>query len=182
MRSPGQDDRRSGRGWRLASLVLLGLVVAAVVVLELWESPPGWLRGPRGLVVDGLHWVRVHWLTSGALGVLATLLGFGCSVGSASAPSARGLPSRPARRPSTKPSGHGKTPRLGRQFGETRWYDTSVRVQETVMEEKSLYPNVDFYTASVLSALGLPPDLYTSLFAVARMAGWTAHIREQYAD
>jgi citrate synthase len=71
---------------------------------------------------------------------------------------------------------------LGRQLGETRWYDTSVRVQETVMEEKSLYPNVDFYTASVLSALGLPPDLYTSLFAVARMSGWTAHIREQYAD
>ena len=72
--------------------------------------------------------------------------------------------------------------RLGRQFGETRWYETSVRVQETVMEEKTLYPNVDFYTASVYSALGLPPDLYTPLFAAARMAGWTAHIREQYAD
>jgi citrate synthase len=72
--------------------------------------------------------------------------------------------------------------RLGRQFGETRWYDISVRVQETVMEEKRLYPNVDFYTASVYSALQLPPDLYTPLFAAARMAGWTAHIREQYAD
>jgi citrate synthase len=72
--------------------------------------------------------------------------------------------------------------RLGKQFGETRWYDTSVRVQETVMESKHLYPNVDFYTASVYSALQLPPDLYTPLFATARMAGWTAHIREQYAD
>jgi citrate synthase len=72
--------------------------------------------------------------------------------------------------------------RLGRQFGDSRWFDTSVRVQETVMEEKKLYPNVDFYTASVYSALGLPPDLYTPLFATARMAGWTAHIREQYAD
>jgi 2-methylcitrate synthase len=72
--------------------------------------------------------------------------------------------------------------RLGRQFGETRWFEISVRVQETVMEEKSLYPNVDFYTASVYSALGLAPDLYTPLFAAARMAGWTAHIREQYAD
>jgi citrate synthase len=72
--------------------------------------------------------------------------------------------------------------RLGRQFGDTRWFDTSVRVQETVMEAKHLYPNVDFYTASVYSALGLPPDLYTPLFATARMAGWTAHIREQYAD
>ncbi len=72
--------------------------------------------------------------------------------------------------------------RLGRHFGDTRWFDTSVRVQETVMEVKGLYPNVDFYTASVYSALGLPPDLYTPLFAAARMAGWTAHIREQYAD
>jgi citrate synthase len=72
--------------------------------------------------------------------------------------------------------------RLGRQFGDTRWYDTSIRVQEAVLEVKRLYPNVDFYTASVYSALGLPPDLYTPLFATARMAGWTAHIREQYAD
>jgi citrate synthase len=70
--------------------------------------------------------------------------------------------------------------RLGRHFGDTRWYDTSVKVQEAVMAAKPLYPNVDFYTASVYSALGLPPDLYTPLFAVARMAGWTAHIREQY--
>jgi citrate synthase len=72
--------------------------------------------------------------------------------------------------------------RLGRQFGETGWYDISIRVQEAVMEAKTLYPNVDFYTASVYSALGLPPDLYTPLFAASRMAGWTAHIREQYAD
>ena len=77
---------------------------------------------------------------------------------------------------------HDIAERLGRHFGETRWFDTSMRVQETVMEAKRLYPNVDFYTASVYSALGLPPDLYTPLFAAARMAGWTAHIREQYAD
>jgi citrate synthase len=72
--------------------------------------------------------------------------------------------------------------RLGKQFGEPHWFDISIRVQETVMEAKHLYPNVDFYTASVYSALGLPPDLYTPLFAAARMAGWTAHIREQYTD
>jgi citrate synthase len=72
--------------------------------------------------------------------------------------------------------------RLGKQLGDTHWYDISARIQETVMEEKGLYPNVDFYTASVYSALGLPPDLYTPLFATSRMAGWTAHIREQYAD
>ena len=72
--------------------------------------------------------------------------------------------------------------RLGKQLGDTHWYDIAARVQETVMEEKGLYPNVDFYTASVYSALGIPPDLYTTLFATSRMAGWTAHIREQYAD
>jgi citrate synthase len=72
--------------------------------------------------------------------------------------------------------------RLGKQLGDTHWYEISARVQETVMEERGLFPNVDFYTASVYSALAIPPDLYTCLFAVARMAGWTAHIREQYAD
>ena len=72
--------------------------------------------------------------------------------------------------------------RIGKQLGDTRWYEISAKVQETVMEERGLYPNVDFYTASVYSALGIPPDLFTCLFAVARMAGWTAHIREQYAD
>jgi citrate synthase len=77
---------------------------------------------------------------------------------------------------------HDIAERLGRRFGETRWFEISVRVQQAVMDAKTLYPNVDFYTASVYSALGLPPDLYTPLFAAARMAGWTAHVREQYAD
>ncbi len=72
--------------------------------------------------------------------------------------------------------------RLGEQVGDTHWYDISAKIQETVMAEKGLYPNVDFYTASVYSAMGIPPDLYTTLFATSRMAGWTAHIREQYAD
>src|SRR6266540_2308652 len=68
------------------------------------------------------------------------------------------------------------------RVGDTHWFEISDQIQQTVMEEKGLYPNVDFYTASVYSALGIPPDLYTTLFATARMAGWTAHIREQYAD
>jgi len=72
--------------------------------------------------------------------------------------------------------------RLGNQVGDTHWYAISAQIQQTVMEEKGLFPNVDFYTASVYSALGIPPDLYTTLFATSRMAGWTAHIREQYAD
>ncbi len=72
--------------------------------------------------------------------------------------------------------------RLGERLGDTHWYEISDQIQRTVHEEKGLYPNVDFYTASVYSALGIPPDLYTTLFATSRMAGWTAHIREQYAD
>jgi uncharacterized protein len=72
---PGPEDRRWARGWRLGGLVLLGLVVAAAVVLAVWRTPPTWLHGPRSVVIDGLQWVRAHWLTSGALGVGVALLG-----------------------------------------------------------------------------------------------------------
>jgi hypothetical protein len=60
-------------------LVLAVVTVAVVVTLEVWARPPGWLHGPRSLVTDGLHWLRVHWLTSGALGVL--LAGVGLLLG-----------------------------------------------------------------------------------------------------
>jgi hypothetical protein len=59
-----EEGRRWTRGWRLGGLVLLGLVVAASVVLELRESPPNLLLGPRSVVVYGLHWARVHLLAS----------------------------------------------------------------------------------------------------------------------
>ena len=50
------------------------------------------------------------------------------------------------------------------------------------MEQKGLNPNVDFYAASVYHVLGIPTDLMTPIFEAARMAGWTAHVREQYQD
>ena len=50
------------------------------------------------------------------------------------------------------------------------------------LEQKGLYPNVDLYAAGVYHMLGIPTDLMTPLFALARMAGWTAHVREQYLD
>jgi TPR repeat protein len=62
------------RGW-LAGLLLLGLAVAGVVTLELWPHPTGWLGDLQGLVDSGLRWMRVHWLTSGALGVVVAVLG-----------------------------------------------------------------------------------------------------------
>jgi len=71
---------------------------------------------------------------------------------------------------------------LGDQIGDTRWYEISKKIEEVVMSEKGLYPNVDFYAASVYYSLGIPVDLFTPVFAASRVSGWTAHIREQYAD
>jgi len=70
----------------------------------------------------------------------------------------------------------------GRRADDLRWFEISRAVQETVMAQKGLNPNVDFYAASVYHVLGIPTDLMTPIFAMARMAGWTAHVREQYAD
>jgi len=61
-------------------------------------------------------------------------------------------------------------------------YDIAQRIEHTVMEAKGIYPNVDFYSATVQHALGIPPEYFTTVFAAARTAGWIAHIMEQYAD
>ena len=71
---------------------------------------------------------------------------------------------------------------LSRQKGDLRWFDIS-RILETVMKkEKRLNANVDFYSASTYYMLGIPIDLYTPIFAVSRISGWTAHIIEQHAN
>ena len=70
----------------------------------------------------------------------------------------------------------------GERHGDTSWYEISEAIEEVTLREKQLNPNVDFYAASVYHMLGIPTDLMTPIFAVARMAGWTAHVREQYAD
>jgi len=69
---------------------------------------------------------------------------------------------------------------LGKSTGHEDLYLMSSRVEETVRGEKKLNPNVDFYSASTYYSLGIPPDLFTPIFAVSRMSGWTAHILEQY--
>ena len=71
---------------------------------------------------------------------------------------------------------------LAESSGDPRWYDMSRRVEKLVNEEKKLNSNVDFYSASVYYMLGIPPDLFTPIFAVSRVAGWTAHVLEQYAN
>ncbi len=71
---------------------------------------------------------------------------------------------------------------LGKRSGSTAWFDISQRIEALVKSEKKLNPNVDFYSASMYYTLGIPIDLYTPIFAVSRMSGWTAHILEQYAN
>jgi len=71
---------------------------------------------------------------------------------------------------------------LGKRAGNTAWFDMSEQIESLVKSEKKLNPNVDFYSASTYYTLGIPIDLYTPIFAVSRISGWTAHILEQYAN
>ena len=69
---------------------------------------------------------------------------------------------------------------LGKRTGNEALYEKSTRVEQTVKQEKNLNANVDFYSASAYYSLGIPVDLFTPIFAVSRMSGWTAHVLEQY--
>ena len=71
---------------------------------------------------------------------------------------------------------------LGQRAGQPMWYEMSQRIEALVKSEKKLNPNVDFYSASTYHALGIPVDLFTPIFAVSRISGWTAHVLEQYAN
>ncbi|WP_019121948.1 citrate synthase [Brevibacillus massiliensis] len=71
---------------------------------------------------------------------------------------------------------------LTKQVGREELYQMSVKIEEMVTSEKGLLPNVDFYSASVYTSLGLESDLFTPIFAISRMSGWTAHIMEQYEN
>jgi citrate synthase len=72
---------------------------------------------------------------------------------------------------------------LGRRTGEMKWYAISREVEKAMREDKpEIYPNVDFYSASVYYMMGIPIDQYTPIFAISRMAGWTAQLLEQYAN
>jgi citrate synthase len=71
---------------------------------------------------------------------------------------------------------------LGERAGNTRWFEMSQRIEQLVKSEKKLNPNVDFYSASTYYTLGIPIELFTPIFAVSRVSGWTAHCLEQYAN
>jgi citrate synthase len=72
--------------------------------------------------------------------------------------------------------------KLTQELGETKWVEMSERIAEIVKKEKNLNANVDFYSATVYYSLGIPTDLFTPIFAIARTSGWTAHIIEQLKD
>ena len=71
---------------------------------------------------------------------------------------------------------------LGKRTGHEKLYRMSRRMEDTVKSVKKLNPNVDFYSASTYYSLGIPIDLFTPVFAVSRMSGWTAHVLEQYRN
>ena len=71
---------------------------------------------------------------------------------------------------------------LSAKIGEPKWIQMSERIAEIMLKEKNLHANVDFYSATVYYSLGIPTDLFTPIFAIARTAGWTAHVLEQLSD
>jgi citrate synthase len=76
--------------------------------------------------------------------------------------------------------------KMGERINETKWYEISQLLEKTGKAEfkrrkgKDIYVNVDFYSASLYYAMGIPIDLFTPVFAISRIAGWTAHVVEEY--
>ncbi|TDI71086.1 MAG: citrate synthase [Bacteroidetes bacterium] len=71
---------------------------------------------------------------------------------------------------------------LSQERGTRKWYEMSLEIMETMEKEKGLYPNVDFFSASVYATLDIDPDLFTPIFAQSRITGWTAHLLEQWKE
>ena len=71
---------------------------------------------------------------------------------------------------------------LGSSSGQSKWFDFSQKIENFVKSEKKLNANVDFYSASTYHTLGIDVDLFTPVFAVSRISGWTAHVIEQLED
>ncbi len=111
---------------------------------------------------------RVHKYLENAFATKKKIMGFGHRVYKADDPRAAWL-QRLARD-------------LAKDTGDETWYQISERVRKIVQDNKELPVNVDFYSASLYYMMGIPIDLFTPLFAISRVAGWTAHVYEQYSD
>ena len=71
---------------------------------------------------------------------------------------------------------------LADEAGDMKWYDYSIAIEEYMAEQKDIAANVDFYSATTYYQMGVPIDLFTPIFAMSRVGGWTAHVLEQYED
>ena len=71
---------------------------------------------------------------------------------------------------------------MAEKTGVTKWFEMSQRIEQLMLEKKGMYPNVDFYSASTYYLMGIALDMYTPIFAISRISGWTGHILEQYAN
>ncbi len=71
---------------------------------------------------------------------------------------------------------------MAEKKGISKWFEMSRRIEELMLEKKGMFPNVDFYSASTYYLMDIPLDLYTPIFAVSRISGWTGHILEQYGN
>jgi citrate synthase len=71
---------------------------------------------------------------------------------------------------------------LSEERGQRKWYDISTAIMQTMEQEKGLYANVDYFSASIYHMLGIDSDLFTPIFALSRTSGWTAHLLEQWRD
>ncbi len=111
---------------------------------------------------------RTEQYIRGALAAKKKIMGFGHRVYKADDPRAAWL-----QRLSQK---------LAESSGNRKWFDISERVRTLVQDAKTLPVNVDFYSASVYYTLGIAIDLFTPIFAISRVAGWTGHVYEQYSD
>lgn len=76
----------------------------------------------------------------------------------------------------------GMSKELSYNSGNEKWYNMSEKIEDIVVGEKGLLPNVDFYSATVYYSMGIPTDLFTPIFAVSRTSGWLSHVIEQYAN
>ncbi len=76
----------------------------------------------------------------------------------------------------------GMVKELSEEAGEMKWYEYTASILNTMQEETGIAPNVDFFSGPTYYQLGLDPDLFTTIFALSRSAGWTAHLLEQWAD
>jgi citrate synthase len=72
--------------------------------------------------------------------------------------------------------------KMGGVTGDPKWFEISQKIEKLMKEKKGLNPNVDFYSASTYYMMGIPLDLYTPIFAISRISGWSGHILEQYTN